>query len=425
MKSSKLFLKSSLVILGLTLSACGSSSSSSPAASSAAIGGLANGPVLSSISGVNVMALTVNGSNCSGNPSEDYPNKPCVQLTLCAPSGGNCQVISDVLLDTGSYGLRVFKSALTTGLANALTPVTNGSQTIAECAQFGDGSSDWGPVKMAMVGLGNEPLVQVPIQIIDSTFTGASANCSGADTTPVEAGFSAILGVGLFAQDCGAGCAGDTGNGMYFSCTSSSCSGFGPQLSQQVTNPVAKLPSDNNGVVVELPSLPLGGSSNASGYLVLGIGTQSNNVPSGVSAFPADPNYGEFSTSFNGQTYAQSFIDSGSNGLFFDPLSLSGELSDCGSNLSGWICASGTLGFSATNSGYSGNPSIPLNFNIGNAQTLVDSSNAVFSELAGDTSDGGLSFDWGLPFYFGRNVYVGLENTSSAALGVTGPYWAY
>jgi hypothetical protein len=44
----------------------------------------------------------------------------------------------------------------------------------------------------------------------------------------------------------------------------------------------------------------------------------------------------------------------------------------------------------------------------------------VFADIGGSFPSG---FDWGLPFFFGRNVHVGLEGTVSI-LG-TGPYWAY
>jgi hypothetical protein len=43
----------------------------------------------------------------------------------------------------------------------------------------------------------------------------------------------------------------------------------------------------------------------------------------------------------------------------------------------------------------------------------------VFLELGGPDT----SFDWGLPFFLGRSVYVGIDGQTSS-LG-TGPYWAY
>ena len=104
---------------------------------------------------------------------------------------------------------------------------------------------------------------------------------------------------------------------MYYACNGSTCSGTSVPLSNQVQNPVALLPQDNNGIVVQLPSVPQGGAPSVSGSLVLGIGTESNNAPSLVTTYPLDQ-YGEFFTMspFNSRPY-YSFIDTGSNGYLF------------------------------------------------------------------------------------------------------------
>src|SRR5664280_1240945 len=361
----------------------------------------------------NVLAVTVNGSLCSSN---SYPNKPCISVTVCSPGTSTCQTIDDILLDTGSSGLRIFKSLLT---SVSLTQVASGSGSLTECIQYADGSADWGPVQTADVILGGEAAVRVPIQIIDSTFGTVPKSCGTPDTTPEAAGLNGILGVGLFTEDCGSGCVSIINNGYYYSCSGSTCTATKAPISDQVQNPVSHLPIDNNGVIVQLPSVSLGGTTSVNGILILGIGTQSNNKPSGVTMYPADPTYGEFTTVFNGRTYSDSFIDSGSNALFFNKSSVS-ALTICTSGIaSGWFCPSSTQNLSATTIGSTGSPSGTVSFQIGNASSLLSSSYNVFSELgAPDTS-----FDWGLPFHLGRSVYVGIDGTTSS-LG-TGPYWAY
>jgi hypothetical protein len=375
-------------------------------------------PLPSSSANRNVMPVSVNGALCSAN---SYINKPCVSVTICNPGTSICQTVTDILLDTGSFGLRIFKSAIS-GLN--LRPVTNGAgKSIAECVQFGDGSSDWGQVEIASLTLAGEPSVQVPIQVIDSSFSNSSAYCSGADTDPAMAGFNGILGVGLFAQDCGSACSASASNGLYFACSGSSCSGSTVSLANQVTNPVALLPEDNNGVILELPSVAVGGAASVSGSLLLGIGTLANNTPGSVTVYPADPSFAEFTTVFNGTNLIDSFIDSGSNGLYF-PESNTSELPDCGSiqpDFAGWFCPGSTTSLTATLRGYQGSPSMLTNFKIGNTISLFSGPNFVFSEL-GAKSDG-TSFDWGLPFFLGRNIYVGFEGKSSS-LG-SGTYWAY
>jgi hypothetical protein len=299
--------------------------------------------------------------------------------------------------------------------------VTGASGAIAECVQFGDGSSLWGPVQTGSVILGNEPAVQVSIQLVDSTFGTPSAGCSNADPTPAAAGFNGILGVGLFIQDCGPTCASSVNNGRYYACNGTICNGTTVPLSSQVQNPAALLPRDNNGVIVQLPSVALGGTHSVDGALILGIGTQSNNVPpSATTAYSAN-NTGNFTTQFGGRAYS-SFIDSGSNGLFFTPPTASaGQLPNCPSPNAGWFCPPSTLSLLATNIGASGAPSGLVPFNIGNLSDLAANSFfRVFVEVGG-TFPG--NFDWGLPFFFGRTVVVGYEGKASS-LG-NGPYWAY
>jgi hypothetical protein len=133
----------------------------------------------------NVLPITVNGSLCAAN---SYPNKPCVSVTVCAPGTSACQTITDILLDTGSYGLRIFKELLPVAIQQAI-----GNSGLAECVQFGDGSSLWGAVQTASVILGNEPAVSVPIQAVSTTFGAPTppTACSNARQTPSGAGLTA------------------------------------------------------------------------------------------------------------------------------------------------------------------------------------------------------------------------------------------
>ena len=60
--------------------------------------------------------------------------------------------------------------------------------------------------------------------------------------------------------------------------------------------------------------------SNVPGSLIFGIGTQSNNGLGSATVYDvpsSGTNAGDFTTIFNGTSYPASFIDSGSNGLFF------------------------------------------------------------------------------------------------------------
>src|SRR5208282_4141412 len=95
--------------------------------------------------------------------------------------------------------------------------------------------------------------------------------------------------------------------------------------------------------------------------------------------------------------------------LYF-PAPASGALGDCGGNESGLFCPPNTESLTATNLSASGSGSSCVGFQIANAAGLVNSSSMVFSNIGGDSGTGSTAFfDWGPPFFFGRNVSVGFE----------------
>lgn len=378
--------------------------------------------------GSNVMSVTVNGSNCPQEAGVQYPNEICAAVTLCEPGTSTCQTIDGILVDTGSYGLRVFKSLITISLINE----TSAGATIADCVRYGDGSSQWGPVAVADVKLGGLVASSVPIHLVESTFATAPSACTSSqsfpDTSPSQAGFNGILGLGLFQHDCGTPCTTITANGQYYKCTGSSCSASKVALSLQVQNPAPLFSTDNNGLLVKLPSVTADcGIASASGAVVFGIGTQSNNSGSGLTALVTDSG-GDFDTTFGSfsSTAIPGFIDSGSSNLFIPPPS---GMEDCGAYGSSWegvFCPSSTQTLTAVNAGISGSPTNTVSFSVGNGYFLNTSGNYVFfnaGALSGDNVSSSAFMDYGLPYFLGKTVAVGFDSQTSS-LG-TGPYFAY
>jgi Protein of unknown function (DUF3443) len=322
------------------------------------------------------------------------------------------------LIDTASFGLRVFASRLS---ALGLTPNTNGESKVGECAYFAAGST-WGSVTTADVYIAGEPAITIPIQVIDDTnsFNAAPHECSQGSliSSPQETQFYGLLGIGQYSND--------SDFTDYYNCSSSACSALSPPpKADLVPNPVASFPVDNNGVVVDLSSIPASGSSNAAGTIYFGIGTESNNQPGSVVILTEDSDVNsdgflDINTEFGGDTKG-AFFDTGSNGYFFHD----GNIAQCSEASAGFYCPTSILTESATNKSSDGSASDVVNFDVDNAESLFSSGDAAFDDLGGtydggDTYDG---FDWGLPFFFGRVLYMGLDGTSSP-LG-SGPYVAY
>jgi len=130
---------------------------------------------------------------------------------------------------------------------------------------------------------------------------------------------------------------------------------------------------------------------------------------------------------FNGTSYPQSFIDSGSNGIFFLDTKTTG-IPLCATPNDSWYCPiTSPDPLTATNQGQTvqgpvGSP-ITVNFSIEDASTLFMGNNTAFSTLGGPNGGPNPAFDWGLAFFFGRNVFTAIENMNAG--GTFGPYYAY
>jgi len=366
----------------------------------------------SQASGHNVQPITVNNG-----PDGNYANGVFTSVTVCAPGGSTCQTIDNVLVDTGSSGLRLLSSALTLSLPQQNGP--NGNPVV-ECLPFMTGAT-WGPVHKADVTMAGEKASGMAIQVASDTAFPVAEGCKNfgvpLQDTLATLGANGILGIGLFVQDCGRACSvnGASNPGLYYECSGSNCQVIAEPITQQVANPVAAFATDNNGVVISLPDVSTPQPS-LNGSLIFGIGTQSNNAPGSATVYSADA-FGNFTAIYKGQQYS-SFIDSGSNVIFFLDSSTTG-IPAC-SNAKGFYCPSAPENLAATDNGANGTTGT-INFTVGNADTLLRvTSNAVFADLAGPSAG---IFDWGLPFFYGRNVFVAIEGKNTPV--ANGPYWAY
>ena len=304
---------------------------------------------------------------------------------------------------------------------------------LQECFQFADTSYVWGPVAVADIQMAGEKASSVPIQIISAspTFAVPTSCLSGGNgpslNTVAALGANGILGIGNFPQDCGDGCTSASTQlpFLYFVCPNDLCQVPDVPLADQVTNPVALFPQDNNGVLISLPSISAGGQATVSGSLVFGIGTQTNNALGSAHVYATD-GYGNIQTTYNAVSYPGVF-DTGSTAFYFlDAATLSPTgVVECSDN-PGWYCPGSPVSFTVTNTGTTG-VSGSLTFSIGNADTLFNNlAFTAFNDLGGDSgTDVSTDYaDFGMPFFYGKNVFIVIMGTTVPS-GVSAPYGYY
>ena len=347
------------------------------------------------------------------------PNMPMVSVTVCVPGTTSCQTIDNIQLDTGSFGLRLASSA-SSAFLGSLPKETIGGLPMAECAGFADGFT-WGYVHLADVKIGGETALSVPVQVLGELPQSASPGGTGnkcatgtLNNTPARLAANGILGVGPAHYDCGSNCVTTFANGAYYSCPGPAyCNNSVMPLSGQVANPVNSFATDNNGVLITMPGISASGATSATGSITFGIGTQANNAlpATGAGRYTTD-HYGDLqSATLGGSGGFAAFLDTGSNALFF----LDSSIPRCAS---GFFCPTSTVQRVATVTGYNGTTGT-LTLSIANAQDLFNGNNGnnyAFNDLAGRFATIS-ALDLGMPFFYGRTVYIGYDSLPSGNQG--------
>jgi hypothetical protein len=400
------------LLIGLVV-ACGGGSDAPPAES---LPVLSEAP--SQVANSNVLPVLVDcgPTDTLGKCTGYNVNRLYTSVTICeSGSTTRCQTIDHVLVDTGSTGLRLLAPEVRSDLRlNRLTG--DRGFPLLNCVQFVDNTYAWGTVATADVLLGDKRAASVPLQIVADAAAGPAASACAvggtAITTTGDLGAKGIIGMGLFKEDCGSRCTNITNNGFYYTCTDASCSAsMGARVStdNQVKNPVPLFARDNNGVMVSLPEVGLSGAVRLDGSLFFGINTQSNNQLASASILTTNTT-GYVTTVYGGQSLLKSFFDTGSNGLYFDdtfPL--------CSG---GFYCPAKLTPLSALIHGANA-VAVPVTFSIDNASNLFSGGiNTVLPTLSGNILQADM-FDWGLPFFYGRRVFFGIEGQPNV------PYYAF
>lgn len=436
----------------LLLAACGGSSTETTIIGGGLNGGV-SGTVISADSptGANTTEIVVDTGPASGF-ALGAANIPYVTVTLCKPgSTTECAVIDHVFLDTGSIGLRVFRGSVAAlGLPALNLPADAASSTpagpAAECYPFVLGAV-WGPLAKADVRIGGELAPDLPIQVIDDaaapTLTPPqdclNAANGGLLNTAASLQANGILGIGMVRYDCGLNCvSGNYAGGftLYYSCPNGSagCVPAAVPGDLQMQNPIASFVpgaggvANNNGSAIVLPAVPALGAWQVKGRLVFGIGTQTNNqIPPTAKIYPVDANpandatYLTLGTAVGAKSYPASYIDSGSNALFFDDPAIAMGCGSSSGSTGGWYCPANVVRNTATIIGSDGTRG-SIELTIANADALFGTGNVGFANLGGSAGQGADTFVWGLPFFYGRTV---LTSIWGQALSANGPWNAF
>ena len=354
----------------------------------------------------NVVNLTV------GTPHSGF-NRLLVSITLCVPRRTECVTIDDVMVDTGSTGLRLEAAAVPASFH--LPAMAGPKQTrLGECVRFVHDNA-WGPLFRADLRLGGMVATDLPIQIIGAGRDSPPTSCPGSGMQPTSNG---TLGIGPELTDCKGDCQQSTVDPSFFSCAET-CVPISGRVdpSYRLPNPVALFSKHNNGVVIDIPVAPKRGARALRGRLIFGVSTSTNNRLGQAPILRLDRS-GRFKTIYKGRTYPQSYIDSGTESyIVFDE-----QLPRCKETT--WaFCIAPTRRLDATIVGVD-DRSIPVSFQIGDYRNVLAHGFGASDGMAEATTKPGGAFVWGAPFFIGRRIDVVMDGKMvPGAASLVGPLY--
>lgn len=354
-------------------------------------------------------------------------NTSFITLTVCIPNTNDCQVLDHVFVDTGSTGLRINQSALNINLRS----INFYESTIYQCMKFGEGYT-FGPAATADVRIGGETAKNIPVQVFnDVDHSNVPTDCSNglpfADLN--NFGAKAIVGVNPYSNP------NNNYTGVYTCRESQPCAKVeNPrEIPVQLNlNPVVAFSKDNNGLIINLPPVNFAESSALVGYMVFGLDTQNNNQ---VNSSPvkvlgsSNPDFqvGYFHANSNSLNSSYAIFDSGYQTYYFYDANMAqctlpnpdGHSYYCPNSFPQYWSSRISSYNSADIVGEISALIINYEVTLGLHDTVVPGLGEVASQVDNLTI-------YGLPFFFGKRVYIGLmgESGNQTPLGI-GPAWGY
>lgn len=384
---------------------------------------------VTSIGSGNSTPLVVDGFPCAAGGTAggaNSANVPYISVKICAPGSiTNCQIIDHITVDTGSTGLRVAASALSSTLQpGSGLPAVAGSKastSLAECETYVS-SFVYGPVVSADVYIAGKLVKNANMQVFGSPAYKVPAACSNqggteTDTTQSFTG-NGLIGVSFELLD----------QSGYFDCQTSSPTNCTINSAYNgLPNLVSQFSSDNNGVVLSLPPVSSAGlSSPAVGTLTFGVSTQTNNTPtSSALAIVSDTQQGTFAAQVGGTWYT-AYIDSGTFVMYFNDTADTG-LTACGSSdvNAGLYCPATPQNIPVSFANTATTKSIgSITYQVANADLINTPSAIVYSNVAGpiatSTTLNATTMAFGLSSFYGHNMYFLFNSMTAPGTGLGG-----